>query len=87
MSEKPRLTVIVPDPTYRVTPSQDHFFFMAQALMTTAIDSVGPDMGASLVLSGITRGLRRHMSIEDIQSALRGLADTLPEVAQHDRPD
>lgn len=43
-----------------------------------------PEMGVSLVMSGITRELRRHYPIAEVQDMLRQFADTMPEVAKGD---
>lgn len=80
--------VSVPTPDeFRMSRAEGEVYMLAQTLLVSAINDLGMEMGISAVMSGITRGLRRHTSIEDIQGMLRGLADTLPEVAKYDLPD
>jgi hypothetical protein len=77
--------VEVPDPKdFEWTNEQYAAFLMAQDFLRMMIDKLGLQMGMSAVMSGITREMRRHASIEEIQAMLRGLADTLPEVAKYD---
>lgn len=88
MSDEPNVSVNVPTPDeFQGTEAQRTVFVAAQELLRHAIRRDGIDMGVSTVLSGITRELRRHMSLEDIQGGLRGLADSLPAVAQYDVKD
>ena len=77
----------VPPADFQMTRDQYVAYLSGQAILEAAISRLGRDMGLSTTLSGLTREMRRHMSVEDIQRILRGLADTMSEAAAGDLPD
>lgn len=87
MSER-KVAVTAPTPDdYRGDQKGLYTYCTAQSLLALAIQQHGLEMGASHVLSGVTRELRRHLGISEVQEVLRQLADTLPQVVQYDLPD
>lgn len=76
----------VPNPAnYQADEQARYAYDAAQRIMAIAIQLNGVPMGISYTLSGITRELRRHLSIAEAQELLHQLADTLPEAAKWDR--
>jgi hypothetical protein len=82
-----KVETYVPAPgDYVMTHSERVAYLAAQGLLEVAIGKLGLEKGISLTLSGITRELRRHMSVEEIQQTLRGFADSMPQAAAYDDP-
>lgn len=71
----------------RFTDSQHVIYMKQQLLLQQAIQQEGLRMGVSMVLSGLTRELRRHLPIDQVQEAMRELARTMPDVARYDSKD
>jgi hypothetical protein len=78
------------------TPSTEEFqmagrsaeiYQLSQILLREAMSELGNEMGMSVVLSGITRELRRHFSADMAEDILRGLASTMKDAAKYDVPD
>lgn len=69
-------------------PDEVRWYDSAQWLLAEARAAYPehPDLGVSLIVSGITRELRRHYPIAEIQDMLHKLADTTPEAAKGDLP-
>jgi hypothetical protein len=42
-------------------------------------------MGISMVLSGITREMRRHLSAELAKQVLQGFVDTMEDIRKYDK--
>ena len=80
-----RVDVTVPPDDYRIGPVESRVYMIAQLMVQVAIRLLGPEMGISLAMSGVTRELRRHMSVEEVQQMLRQYAETMPEAARGDR--
>jgi hypothetical protein len=75
----------VPTPDEYLADGHGHRTYdLAQMLVAMAVQHHGLEMGLSHALSGVTRAMRRHMSITEAQEVLRQLADTLPEAAKYD---
>jgi len=82
------LDIHVPQPDqYRMTSGMQEVYFQTQADLRSTIDRLGIQDGLSAFLSGFTRELRRHLTVEASRDLLRGFADSIPEVVKCDAPD
>jgi hypothetical protein len=85
MKDPDRVEVTVPPDDFRIGHVESDVYNAAQFFIKQAIHLLGPEMGVSVVVSGIGRELRRHMSVEEVQQTLRKFADTMPEAARGDQ--
>jgi hypothetical protein len=81
------MPVIIPPLDYRVTdPLQRALWDTLGAIIKTAREGLGDDVAFSVVLSRVTRELRRGVGPDETADILRGLADTQHEAAKADLP-
>jgi hypothetical protein len=79
--------VHVPAPDFRMPEKSQAIYLKAQEDLRAAIAALGIEHGVSAFVSGFSRELRRHLSVEAIQDVLNGLAESMPEAAKYDAPD
>lgn len=80
-------SVYVPSPTqFQMSDAMVALYRIGQEVTRGAIDVQGVENGISALLSGVTRELRRHVTVEAAEGLLRGLADSMAEAAKNDVP-
>jgi hypothetical protein len=81
------MSVRVPPLDYRITdPAQRAAWDLLGVLITTARAQMGDDAAFSVILSRVTRELRRVVGPDEAAAILNGLADTQHEAAKADLP-
>jgi hypothetical protein len=87
MTDKKVEVRVPPLGEYVMDRTDTRLYLAAQGLLQNAISVKGNDLGISMVMSGITRELRRHMSYQDAAELLRGFAATIEAARDYDIPD
>lgn len=81
------MTVTIPPLDYRVTDPMHHAAWdMLGVLIGTCRQQLGDDAAFSVILSRVTRELRRAVGPDEAAAILHGLADTQHEAAKADLP-
>lgn len=78
--------VAIPDPNDWKMDKQEYALFQfSQELLRSAIAARGVEIGVSMVLSGITREMRRHLSDAMAKQILQGFVDTMEDIRKYDK--
>jgi hypothetical protein len=79
------MTVTVPGPDYRMSPAQAAVWDAFGAFIGMARRALPNDGGAyTVLLSRLSREMRREYGLEDAKAAFHGIADTMEEAAKFD---
>lgn len=88
MPPRENKTVTVPSPDFRVDdPKAQFLWYSLRITIDQARAEFGNDMAFSIILSRVSRELRRCVGIEDAAEIFHGLAATQAEAAQADVTD
>jgi hypothetical protein len=77
--------VSVPDAEFRLPPAATEMWDAMGELISISQSTLGNDMAFSVLLSRLTRELRRLHGTDAATDVLRGLMATMTEAAQYDR--
>lgn len=79
------MTVMVPEPDYRMSSAQTEVWNAFGMFIDLSRRGLRDD-GAlfSVLLSRLSRELRREYGLADAKAAFHGIADTMDKAAQHD---
>lgn len=78
--------VSIPDPNeWRMDAQARNIYEFVQLITNSAINSHGMEIGISLVLSGVTREMRKHLSDDAAIKILQGFMDTMKDIRKYDR--
>jgi hypothetical protein len=86
-SEAPKVRVIVPPASFRVSAMDAVFWDMLGELFTTMKKRVGTESALTLIGSRFSRELRRELGVEGAQEVLRQYAEGQPAIAPMDIDD
>jgi hypothetical protein len=94
MSDQPELneaptqvTVAVADPDFRIPPEALPYWEVTGLLITNTRVTLGNEMAFSIMLSRITRELRRAYGLQCAIETLRRFLDTMDEASRYDSQD
>jgi hypothetical protein len=79
-----KITMIVGGPDTTTTDDEKAIWSAYGQIHQAAVILLGPGMAFSVLLSRVSRELRREFDIEAAKQTLRDLADTMDEVAKYD---
>lgn len=85
MTDPTKISVEVPPPDYRTSSPETELWDSIGGLIALARHAVGDDMAFSIVLSRVSRELRRVAGTTNAKTIFQGMADTMEEAAENDR--
>lgn len=80
----PHISVSVPTEDTPLPPGARELWKASEQMIAAACVELGDDMAFSVILSRVTRELRRRLGVDGAAQVLRQLADTMPDVAKFD---